>query len=236
MIKHLFVLLSFAFIFSQGYSQKLDKFSADLGKKEVMGKTVRLPYTDIISYYGYVATGAAPDETRDGKKFYYLYIWISVAAPEIGVRMVSPVPDKMKPEEGDFKSPDYDANATDVTNYFDTWICLEKASGITDVTEIAAKISSVKWNTFEQNDDNSELPAQPSGNKYNSLMRITSSTSDPLKSLTIGLYRIGFTTYKTGEVQGSFIAQIGAPVKIPGIVVAKDVETLVKMISEKKDK
>ena len=145
--------------------------------------------------------------------------------------MVSPVPDKMKPEEGDFKSPDYDANVTDVTNYFDTWISLEKASGITDVTEIAAKISSVKWNTFEQNDDNSELPAQPSGNKYNSLMRITSSTSDPLKSLTIGLYRIGFTTYKTGEVQGSFIAQIGAPVKIPGIVVAKDVETLLKMIS-----
>ncbi len=215
-------------------AQKLDKFGADLGKKSVMGKEVRVPYTDVISYYGYIAQGAKPDEMRDGKKFYYLYLWIPVAAPEVGVRMISPVPDKMAPEEGDFKSPDYDKNVSDKTNYFDTWITLEKASGITSIEEISAKASGAKWNTYEQNDDSGEMPAQPSGSKYNSLMRITSSTSDPLKSLTIGLYRIGFTTYKVGEVQGSFLAQVGAPVKIPGVMIAKDVETLVKMLTEKK--
>ena len=74
--------------------------------------------------------------------------------------------------------------------------------------------------TIDKNDDSSEMPAQPSGSKYNSLMRITSSTSDPTHSLVMGLYRIGFTTYKTGEVQGSFLAQIGAPVKLPGVAIA----------------
>jgi len=217
-------------------AQKLDKFGADLGKKSVMGKEIRIPYTDLISYYGYIQPGSKPDEVRDGKNFYYLYLWISVAAPEIGVRMISPVPDKMAPEESDFKSPEFDKNTSDKTNYFDTWISLEKAGGITDITEISSKIGSVKWNMYEQNDDSGEMPAQPSGSKYNSLMRITSSTSDPLKSLTIGLYRIGFTTYKTGDVKGSFLAQIGAPVKIPGVMIAKDVETLVKMLTEKKDK
>ena len=64
------------------------------------------------------------------------------------------------------------------------------------------------------------MPAQPSGSKYNSLMRITSDTSNPTKSLVMGLYRIGFTTYKTGEVQGSFLAQMGAPIKLPGVQVA----------------
>jgi hypothetical protein len=33
----------------------------------------------------------------------------------------------------------------------------------------------------------------------------------------MGLYRIGFTTYKRGEVQGSFLAQVGSPIKLPGV-------------------
>lgn len=233
MKKQILLLAMVTLIVTALSAQKLDKFGADLGKKSVMNKEVRIPYTSMISYYGYIASDASPDEVRDGKKFYYLYIWISAAAPEIGVRMISPVPAKMAPEEGDFKSPDYDANVSDNTSYFDTWITLEKAAGITSIEDISTKLTGAKWNTFEQNDDSGEMPAQPSGNKYNSLMRITSNTSDPLKSLTIGLYRIGFTTYKTGEVKGSFLAQIGAPIKIPGVMIAKDTETLVKMLTGK---
>ena len=72
------------------------------------------------------------------------------------------------------------------------------------------------------------MPAQPSGSKYNSLMRITSEVSNPTKAIVMGLYRIGFTTYKTGEVQGSFMAQLGAPVKLPGVAVAVKPEDLAK--------
>jgi hypothetical protein len=59
-------------------------------------------------------------------------------------------------------------------------------------------------------------------------MRISSEPGNPLKALVVGLYRVGFTTYKTGEVQGSFLAQIGAPVKLPGVKVARDLESLSK--------
>ncbi len=71
------------------------------------------------------------------------------------------------------------------------------------------------------------MPAQPSGSKYNSLMRITSDPSNPEKSLVMGLFRIGFTTYKTGEVQGSFLAQLGAPIKLPGVSVAVKPEDII---------
>ena len=47
-----------------------------------MGKEIRIPYTDIISYYGYIKPGTAPDETRGGKNYYYLYLWIPAVAPE----------------------------------------------------------------------------------------------------------------------------------------------------------
>jgi hypothetical protein len=210
-------------------AQKLDKFGADMGKKSVMGKEVRVPYTDMLTYYGYVKPGSKPDEERGGKKYYYLYIWIPAAAPELGIRMASPV-DKMTPEKEDIVSPDYTANSSDKTNYFDTWISLERAEGITSSADLA-KGKTASWNMYDQNDDSSEMPAQPSGSKYNSLMRITSEVSNPKKALVAGLYRIGFTTYKTGEVQGSFVAQVGAPVKLPGVKIARTIDELMKMVA-----
>lgn len=211
-------MLLFAFQYTQ--AQKPGKFGADLGKKSVMGKDIRIPYTDLISYYGFIEPGAKPDEEKAGKKYYYVYIWIPAAAPEIGVRMISPVPEDMQPGDGDFSSPSYTKNSSDHSSFFDTWITFDRAVNILSLDDVKSKISSANWVSLAQNDDSGELPAQPSGSKYNSLIRVTSSVGDPLKSLTMGLYRVGFTTFKTGEVKGSFVAQIGAPVKLPGVKVA----------------
>jgi len=227
--KTIFTMLICIAIGMTAQAQKVDKFSADMGKKSVMGKDIRVPYTDVASYYGFVKPGATPDETRDGKKYYYLYLWIPLAAPEIGIRMISPIPSSMKAVETDFMGPDYLANASDATSYFDTWITLERADGVTS-PETIAKAKTSKWANYGTNDDSSELPAQPSGSKYNSLMRITSETSNPAKALVAGLYRIGFTTYKTGEVQGGFLAQVGAPVKLPGVVIGSSLDEMMKKV------
>ena len=130
-----------AMLFATGMNaQKLDKFGADLGKKSVMGKEIRVPYTDMLTYYGYIKPGTKPDETRGGKNYYYLYLWIPAAAPEIGVRMVSPVPEKLaKPEKEDVVDPLYTENAADTKNYFDTWVSLERADGVTSAADIATK-------------------------------------------------------------------------------------------------
>ncbi len=207
-------------------AQKLDKFGADLAKKSMMGKEIRIPYTDLTGYFGYIKPGAIPDEVKSGKKMYYVYVWIPIAAPEIGIRMISPAPESVKPSEKDYVTADYTANVADTKNFFDTWITFERAEGILKIEDAAAKAKTAKWTSIETNDDSGEMPAQPSGSKYNSLMRITSDTSNPTKSLVMGLYRIGFTTYKTGEVQGSFLAQIGAPIKLPGVAVAAKAEDL----------
>ncbi|MGZ3904637.1 MAG: LipL32 family surface lipoprotein, partial [Bacteroidia bacterium] len=145
-------------LFSAGMNaQKLDKFGADMGKKSVMGKEIRVPYTDILTYYGFVKPGTKPDEERGGKKYYYLYVWIPAAAPEIGVRMVSPVPDKMaKPEKEDVVDPLYTENAADTKSYFDTWVSLERADGVTSAADIATKGKGASWKMYDQNDDSGE--------------------------------------------------------------------------------
>lgn len=212
--------------FTMATAQKLDKFGADLAKKSVMGKEIRVPYTDLTSYFGYIKPGSKPDEVKGGKKMYYIYVWIPVAAPEIGIRMISPAPENVKPSDKDYVSTDFTENSSDTKNFFDTWVTFERADGILKLEDVAAKAKTAKWTTIETNDDSSDMPAQPSGSKYNSLMRITSDTSNPSKAIVMGLYRIGFTTYKTGEVQGSFLAQLGAPIKLPGVAVAVKPEEL----------
>jgi len=65
----------------------------------------------VISYYGYIKPGSKPDDEREGKKYCFLYVWIPAVTPEIRIRMISPVPDKMAPAEGDFASEAFKANA-----------------------------------------------------------------------------------------------------------------------------
>ncbi len=203
-------------------AQKLGSFGSSIEKK-VGPKTIKVPYTDVVSYLGYAAPGNE-DETRDGKKFYYIYVWVPAVAPELGLRMISPVPKGFK-TKGATVSEGYTANASS-KDFFDTYITLERSDIISKdgITEDGVK--NAKWVILERNDDSSEMPKQPSGSSYNSLLRYKSEASNPAKALTLGLYRIGFTTYKTGEVHGTFLAEVAAPIKLPGVAVGKTLEEL----------
>lgn len=202
-------------------AQKLSKFGSSITKK-VGPKTIRVPYTSVTSYLGYASKGNE-DEVKDGKKFYYLYVWIPAIAPELGVRMMSPVGGtKVK---GAIESKEYLENK-DSEDYFDTYITLERSTIVTKKGITAEKVASAQWFTLEKNDDSSEMPKNPGKRAYNSLLRYKSEKSDPLKALTTGLYRIGFTTYKKGEVSGTFLAEVAAPVKLPGVYIAKTIEEL----------
>jgi len=200
-------------------AQKLKVFGSSIEKK-IGPVTKKVPYTDVVSYLGHAAPNTE-DEVKDGKKFYYIYVWVPIVAPELGLRMVSPAGNsKVK---NAIKGATYDANSKS-KNYFDTYITLERSDILTEGA--ISNAANASWTILARNDDSSEMPKQPSGRGYNSLLRYKSQKNDPLKAITRGLYRIGFTTYKKGEVNGTFLAQIASPVKLPGVVMAKTVEEL----------
>lgn len=207
------------FSFGNVNAQKLKAFGSSIEKK-IGPVTKRVPYTDVVSYLGH-AEANSEDEVKDGKKFYYIYVWIPAVAPELGLRMMSPA--KNQKLKDPIKGATYDANESS-DDYFDTYITLERSDIFTK--DKIQDAESASWTQLASNDDSSELPKQPSGNSYNSVLRYESQISDPLKALTTGLYRIGFTTYKKGEVKGTFLAQIGSPIKLPGVVMAKTTEEL----------
>lgn len=222
MIKHFIALFAIvSFCFGSISAQKLGKFGSSVEKK-LGPKTFKVPYTDVISYLGYAEPGSE-DAIVENKKFTYLYVWIPAVAPELGLRMVSP--HNGKKIKDPIIAPNYESNR-DSKEFFDTYITIEK-SGITSLEGLSQdKIDGTVWTRLDWNDDTSEIYAQPDGRKYNSLLRYKSEAGNPLKALTVGLYRIGFTTFKRGEVKGTFLAQIGSPVKLPGVIITRNIEDL----------
>ena len=63
------------------------------------------------------------------------------------------------------------------------------------------------------------------------MLRYQSDSGNPEKAITAGLYRIGFTTFKKGEVNGTFLAEVAAPVKMPGVAVAKTLDELLSLLN-----
>ncbi len=223
-----------AFVAANLAAQQLPQFTSDRLKTVILGKEVAMPYTFTVSYFGYVKPGSPAEEEVGGKKMYYVYVWVPAVADEMGVRMISPVT-TIKPKAADFVSPLWAEGSKNTADFFDTWVTFQRADGLADPMAIDdAKIKGAKWISYGSNDDSGELPANPAGNKYNSVLRIVSEPSNPGKALVRGLYRIGFTTYKVGEVKGTFLAQVAATVKLPGLIVEKETAELIKKLKEAK--
>lgn len=183
-----------------------------------------LPYTSYASYYGYIAPGQRADGTYQGKKAYYIYFWVPAAIDEVGVGMWSPAGN---PGGGDFVSPTFKAEyGKDPNAFFDTFLVLERLS-IVEADKIKNGGAPL-GQPLATNDDSSEMPANPDGSFYNSLLRVQTSTSEPTRALVRGVYRITLTSFR-GDVKGSFVASVGT--NIPGVKVAASLAELHALVN-----
>ena len=189
--------------------------------------SVRAPYVESTNYFGYIDKNAKADAVIKGKNAFFLYVWVPAAADEIGVRMISPVGNLASPEKGDFVHPNYaKANKADPEQWFDTWLRVERMN-IIDPAEI--KTGGTVLNVLDEDDDSDDTYEEERHSKYNSLVRIETKLNSPTKALVRGLYRITLTTFKKGDVAGSFVTTIGS--NIPGIKVAETPEKLHKLVN-----
>lgn len=196
--------------------------------QEIMGKTINLPYANVVRYFGYVSPSITPDGKVKGKDAYYLYMWVPAAVDEIGVAMYSPA--DIKPGKDDFVHPAFEKGmAENPKAYFDTYLVLDRLV-ILDAAKIKDGAKAQVFNLAE-NDDSSEIPANPGGHKYNSLIRVKTDTANIQKALVRSVYRIAFTSFR-GNVTGSYLVQVGT--NVPGVKIAPSLEQLHKLVNETK--
>lgn len=203
-----------------------DDYNLKSSKSKGIGPMkVSLPYVKYNKYYGYVDKGAKPEGKYQDKDAYYLYVWVPGAIDELGISMVSPA--KGKPGKKDFKH-DYfkQGMKKDKKAFFDTYLVLDRMDVI-DPKKINA--GGKVLDTLQTNDDSSELDKNPSGRKYNSLLRHESKIGSPTKALVRGLYRVTFTSFR-GDVQGSYMATVGS--NIPGIKIASSLDKLHGLVNK----
>ncbi|PCK06934.1 MAG: hypothetical protein COA42_16830 [Alteromonadaceae bacterium] len=186
---------------------------------------ISVPYAKYTKYFGYVDQNVKPEGKYKNKDAYYLYVWVPAAADEIGLSMISPA--KGKAGKKDFKHSNFKAGMkSDKKAYFDTYLVLDRMAVVDP-----GKIKSAKkvLDTLAKNDDSSELPKNPGGSKYNSLLRHKSQLGNPTKAIVRGLYRITFTSFR-GDVKGSYLATVGT--NVPGLKIADSLEELHKIVNK----
>ena len=210
-------------------AQRLNLFCSQQDTANITIKKNNIPYSQVVSYYGYLDSSWAAVDTLAGIKVYYLYFNLPRSTGEIGLRMFSPVPEYAFPDKGDIVAKGYYDFIKTNKGYFDPWITFEHQVELKSSTPSDSIKQKKEWITFGENDDNEELLAQPSGKKTNALVRINSDTTQFFKTLDAGLYRVGISSLKDTLITGSFVLQIGTSVIQPKMKITRtETELLIK--------
>jgi hypothetical protein len=195
--------------------------------KRIAFTKVSVPYANTVNYFGYIDKDVPADAVINNKDAYFIYVWIPSAVDELGVRMISPVGDLASPEDGDFVQQNFEnkVKSGDDT-WFDTWLRVERMDVI-DPKNIKQAAKAIQ--VLDEDDDGDDTYEEKRHSQYNSLVRIKTELGSPTKALVRGLYRIALTTYKPGEVEGSFVTTVGS--NIPGIKMETSLEKLHKLVN-----
>ena len=199
----LIIILFFLFSFHSS-AQRLERFGSN-----------GISYTVIKTLYGTVPTHNISSVFANDTFTYFIFLWIPDSIKEIGIRMLSPVPELAMPDQGEMETPDY-AERAGTKKFFDPFIFLEQAQDASAPEDAFAKNKTLHWKMLGQNDNSTDVTAQPTGEKKNSLLRLYDAPEKNIR-LTRGLYRVCFRGYRGKQPAGTFLLQVGIYEMMPGL-------------------
>ncbi len=191
-------------------AQRLSPFEAVTLNAAAGSGGDKLPYEKTISFFGFISDSSHVDTILEDKPVYYHYLFLPGDADELGIRLISPVPELFFADRGDIESEEFiSKNQSDKSKWFDAAIRLEKIDiNTTDQSE------SVK--TIAINYKSKDVPGLPNGKSENPLIRITNET------LSGGFYRIAVINEISEQTRtGSYVVQIGTVPRIRGIRISR---------------
>ena len=182
-------LLAVIFLPAAVSAQRLGRFGkGDTGQGETA-------YGTIKSYFGYADSTTFPAEMISDTGYYIIYFTLADSVPDLGLRLISPVPALVFPDRGDRVSDNYYENEKKRNASFDPIMYLQVLTLQTEGDSIIT--GSQEWKNIAFNDDSRELSPPAS-----SLIRLK-------QPLPPGAYRIAFKS-KDNKVKGGYLVQLGS--------------------------
>ena len=164
-------------------------------------RTNRNPYDTQGSYFEYIGDENTFLQTEKGKEIYTLYFFIEDTLTELGIRVLSPVPELTSPNKGHLVTEDF-YTSKNKSKGFNSLLSISKADEPEKRMELLQFNKEPTWKVIGENDDSKEMD-----NPENSLIRIVNGKNNIF--LWPGLYRIQISAPDKKELIGSFLLQTG---------------------------
>lgn len=197
-------LLSLLFLLlysSLSNAQRLPLFGSETSQRKYGEQVNRNPYDASLSYFECIDSVNAFVVKENEKEFYTLYFFIEDTLTELGIRVLSPLPELTSPNKGHLATEDF-YNSKNKNKGFNSFLSISKADGLGKRNEFLQFKDEPTWKLMCENDDSKEME-----NPENSLIRIVNGKNNIY--LWPGLYRIQISTSDKKELIGSFLLQTG---------------------------
>jgi hypothetical protein len=204
-------------------AQRLDRFAMS---KFAAGGEKGIAYSMQKSFFGKLPSDTIPFYILHDTTYYYVYLWLPKPVRELGIQLISPVPQFGSARKGDYEAEDYHDSLKIAGKYFDPVLIAERMLGI-DSPEAALKRGKefMVNMMFGRNDNSNEAPSQPTMMRKNSLLRIGVNEKDSTYA-PAGVYMILFTSADNKKPEGTFVLQVGVTEIVPGLKIFRRLNEL----------
>jgi hypothetical protein len=193
------------------YAQRLGRFTMS---KFAAGGEKGIAYPMQKSFFGKLPSDTVPSFIMNDTTFYYIYLWLPKRVKELGVQLLSPVPQYASAWKGDYEAEDYHDSLKAGGKYFNTILIVEYVGSYSPEDSKKGNLF-VLDGTYDRNYNSSKASAQLSMKK-NSPLRIGINEQDTAYAPE-GLYQITFTSADNKKPAGTFVLQVGVTEVIPGL-------------------
>src|SRR5688572_28500172 len=194
-------------------AQRLGRFT--MSKFAADGKS-GIAYPMQKSFFAKLPTDTIPSYARGDTTFYFIYLWLPQPVKELGLQLISPVPEYASANKGDYQVEDYHDSLKKARNYFDPLLIAVRVPNINSPEEIFIKGNNISLRLMGRNDNSPEVVAQPSMMKKNSILRIGVNENDTAYA-PAGLYTISFASTDNKKPERTFVLQVGVTEVVPGL-------------------
>jgi len=203
LLKFALSLFIFCISHTSVLAQRLAPFGSETHLEKIGDRINRIPYESTLSYFECINVGNEFVQMNKSKATYVIYFFVDDSLTELGIQVLSPVPELTSPNKGHIATEDFFNNCKNKNEGFNSFIRISKSESHYEQQMLVDLKTEPIWNLLGENDDSNEM-----NNPENSLIRILNAKNNLF--LSPGIYKVEISVSGKGALEGSFLLQAGS--------------------------